>query len=158
MNYIDKIKTLGDTKRYTLEQLYEEVKFNGNLACFRVYCWRKRVEYKKNYSNKSLQLFEVEKSGYHFKDHTLIDIKQKLDYKGGLDGLSSMLTRNGFSFKAVEVRSSPYEIIKKLQLLNNTSNLTPKEIMDKLNLDVVNPSQWVKRANIPYKQRTKAKA
>lgn len=160
MNYIDKLKALGDTKRFTLEELKNEVNFNGNLACFRVYCWRKRVEYKKDYNSKYSKLFELEKSGFVFENHTLLEIKDKLNYEGGLGGLYSMLTRNGFSFKAVEFRNSPFEIIKKLQLLKNTSDLTPKEIMSRLNLDVVNPSQWIKRANIPYKQkaRTKAKA
>ena len=156
LNYIKRIKDLGNSKDYLLEDIRTKVAYPGTLSCFRVLCWRHNIPFAKGYRGDSAQVARLKNEGFDFSNLNLSEIKKELDYKGGLDGLAGLLKRHEVAFKKQSDVAAPDRtlILALISNLGDTTSKTPKEILTAIGVDIVNPAQYLRRLNVPYKAKT----
>lgn len=153
--YTDKLSKI-ETTEHCLETLKELVGYPGSLQAFRVLCWRHNIPFEKSFRGDNKRLKHLLIQGVDFSKHTLQEIKQMLDYTGGLDGLLTFLKRHNVEFKHTNSFKSDNKdkILIAIKALGDTSNLTPREIIKQVGYDIVNPTQFLRRNGISYKQKS----
>lgn len=150
-----RIKSVGDTEAYTLSELKKKINYEGSLSCFRVMCWRSNIPFAKGYKKRNQTLLKLIDKGYDFKNYTLPEIKKTMNYDGGLDGLACLLKRHEITWNKTPSNypTDHVAILAKIKKLGDTSTMTPKEILTKIGLEIMNPSQYLVRINVPYKHK-----
>ncbi len=153
--YTDKLSKI-DTTEYCLETLKDMVGYPGSLQAFRVLCWRHNIPFEKSFRGENKRLKHLLTQGIDFSKLTLQEIKKMMDYQGGLDGLLTFLKRHEIDFKHTDSFKSENKekILIAIKEIGDTSGMTPREIIRAVGFDIVNPTQFLRRNAISYKQKS----
>lgn len=159
IEFLQKIKEVRNTEKYLLEELRQEIGYTGSIQGFRMMCWRNNVPFTKGYCGKNAALEKLRAAKFRFREATLMDIKDALGYKGGLDGLAGLLKRHNIQYKkSMSVYPTDHDSnLAKIAELGDTTKMTPKQIMEKIGLEILNPAQYLIRLNVPYKNKKRKK-
>lgn len=161
--FMERIEKIGNTERFNLEDLRQQVGYSGSIECFRVLCWRNKIPFAKGHRGR-YQAFQalgkLKADGYDFEHSTLAEIKTAMDYEGGLDGLAGLLKRHNIEWKKCSNNypTDHQAIVSRIQAIGNTSKMTPKEILANIGLEIQNPAQYLLRLNVPYRKKGKKSA
>lgn len=161
--FLEMIKKVGNTENILLDELRQKVGFAGTAEYFRILCWRNQVPYARGYRGRNsalMTLLKLKADKYNFKKATLTEIKQVMQYKGGLDGLANLLKKHSISWrKPANNQSIDHPtIMARIGELGDTSGMTPVQIFTKIGIEIQNPAQYLQRMNVPYKQKRKRTA
>jgi len=152
--YIEKIKAIANYEQYVLEDLRKMSGYPSDIACFRILCYRYDLKFAKGYRGEtSGKVAQLQAEGFDFEQLTLKEIKEKLGYEKGLDGLVGLLKRHNIKFKNEENNESTLFIHNAIKQIGNTEKLTPKEIMAKIGVEIRNPAQYLIRLGVQYKKK-----
>jgi hypothetical protein len=136
-----------------LDQLINELGFEGNLATFRVLCWTYEIDYKKKRSMDEYykRLFQLDT-----KKLTLTQIKEAIRYKSSINSLKKILHELKLNFKRKENKNNSLKetVLKKTKEID-TRLFTPQQIIDIVGVEMVNPASYLRTINIPYKPKNK---
>ena len=151
--YTKRLQSMN-TEQYYLDELKDLVDYPGNMAAFRVLCWRLNIPFKKGFRGQNKNIHKLITEGYDFSKYTLQEIKKLINYKGGMDGLISLLRRHNIKFMRNKnsLNKNKEKILNAIRELD-TANMTPIEIVRTIGIDIVNPAQFMRRNNIPYLKR-----
>ncbi len=154
--YIEKLSKIN-TKEFCLETLKDMVAYPGSLQAFRVLCWRSNIPFEKSFRGENKRLKQLLTQGVDFSKLTLKEIKVMMDYQGGLDGLLTFLKRHKIDFKHTDSFKSENKdkILIAIKEIGDTSDMTPREIIKAVGFDIVNPTQFLRRNSVSYKQKSK---
>lgn len=127
------------------------------MPYFRVLCWRLKIAYKRTNRSEAIKSVIESVQSPNFKSMTLVEIKEATQYRGSINSLQNVLLRNGIDFKRKKKGSHELKgkVLANIQQVGDTTKLQPQQILDKLGIQVVNPSAFLRRLSIPYKARSK---
>lgn len=153
--YIKELQHIKEPSKYRLGELKEMVGYEGTMPCFRALCWRLKIDYKRSTRTEIIKRIVEAANKFDFAKMTLTEIKQATGYKGGIHNLQNILLKEGIKFaKKKKVNKELKEqVLSRIHLIDDTRKYKPKAIFDKLGIQVVNPSTFLRRLNIPYKPR-----
>lgn len=159
--YLANIRNTPDYESKTIEELHEISQYPGNLACFRVLCHRHDIKFKKGFRGDAKKVNKGIAEGVDFANMNVHEIKIAVNYPGTLDGLANVLRRRSQSyidtasedkFQALKIKD---ELIAKINALGDTANLRPNEILEKIDFDILNAAQFLRKLGVPYKPLTR---
>lgn len=155
-NYSEQLRKL-DTEKYYLKELMELVDYNGTLSHFRVLMWKLKLSFKKERSRTKDLHDTLLKNQEQLSNMTLKEIKEFLNYNGSIYALSVILNKFNLKHKKPTYRKNVQKEVKeKISHLGDTTKLSPQDIFDTIDYDIVNPTSFLRRLEIDYKKRQPA--
>ena len=158
-NKYDEVKIrllkLKNTNNLTLLEIKNLVGFLGSMPTFRVLIWRLKLPYKKIPLVSNFNHLPVIAKELNFSDKTLLEIKEILKYNGSVNSLRNLIVKHNISYVKAK-RMDTYNIkmiLNKLARIDDKMKYTPQQLLNKCKIDVVNPSSFLRKHEIPYKSR-----
>lgn len=147
-----------ETKNHTIKELMAMVDYQGPISNFRIAVWKYKIPYKKEREDLKQLKVKLDENKDTLKSMTIEEIKLFTGYKGSLYALFNILTRLDIPYKKTSAyrKKINKKLKEKIQLYGDTSKLSPQDIFDLIEVQVINPTAYLRRIEIPYRKRERA--
>jgi hypothetical protein len=151
--YLQRLKHIN-TKNYYLVELMAMIDFNRDVNYLRVFLYKNKIEYKRTTRHNKKRIFIDRLKSVDTAKLTLSEIKEKAEYYGSITALMEILIAEKMPYKRkTKYDKRQYKLEINISNIGNTTQYTPQELIDKLNIETINPASFLRTLNIPYKTR-----